>query len=143
MKIKHLLITVSLSLCVSASFSQEIRDTIRPKQERFREGKGQGKNPQHAQGLKAELLDSLNLSREQKKQMADITREYRDKLKNIQEDSSASRKDKFSKIREESQQYKDRARTILDSVQYQRFSEALRARLEDRLKEQRGQRKNN
>lgn len=143
MKMKQVLITVSLSLFALASFAQTARDTIRPRQERFRENKNQGRNQQGGQGIKNNLLDSLNLSREQKKQMAEITRQYRDRLKSVQEDSSASRKDKFEKLRAESQQYKEQARTVLDSVQYQRFSEALRERLEERFKEQRGKRRNN
>jgi Spy/CpxP family protein refolding chaperone len=120
-----------LLISVSSSYAQNQRDTIRPNKER----------KEKAEGTKGNLMDSLNLSREQKKQMAEISKKFREDMKFLQEDKSVDRREKMEKLREVSQQYKDKARTILDSTQYQQFSESLRERMQEKLKERRGKNK--
>lgn len=125
---KYSILFALLLVVTGSSFAQNQRDTLRPNKERR----------EKPEGAKSNLMDSLNLSREQKKQMAEISKKFRDDMKELQEDKSGNRRDKMEKLKEISQQYKDKARTILDSVQYQQFSESLRERMQDRLKDRRG-----
>jgi len=131
MKYLSILLTILLLGTTVTTFAQNQRDTLRPNKERR----------EKPEGTKSNLMDSLNLSREQKKQMAEISKKFREDMKLLQEDNSGNRREKMEKLKEVSQQYKDKARSILDSTQYQQFSESLREKMQDRLKERRGKNK--